>query len=174
MINAFYNFPEGNSEAISNILSHPPLNENGLIIYLNLSKILEKNKLNTLSRIIKYRLDSDPEIKIIACIKFVEHIEILSELLSNYNPIIVRGKSRNETDNYRLIIVSCGHLKCLGRPYITNQGSPQYVYFTEKFYSPFSCPTDRTRIELIYDKNNENEFYRWGRKNKDYPRFIED
>lgn len=101
MINAFYNFPEEDSEAISNILSQPPINGNGLIIFLKLYQILEKNKVNTLSRIIKSRLDSDPEIKIIACIKFVEHIEILSELLSNYNPVIVRGKSGNETDNYK-------------------------------------------------------------------------
>lgn len=160
--NGFFNFPDEDSESISNILTNLPLTKNGLINYHLLVHVIESAKINTVVRLVKSCLDSDSTAKVIVCVKFIESQEKLRFLLSEYQPFVTKLKF--PTRQHRLIIAT--------RKYLNLDTKNYHVFLT--FDTNITGLHKSTKVQLVYDKRNEKEMNIIGRRSKHYVRFIEE
>ena len=138
ILNGFFNFPEKDSQSICDVLANLPLNsKNGLLDYFRLCRNIEINKLNTIFRLVKSCLDSDPTIKVIVFVKLIENLENLSLLLTEYHPLTITSGRKEQislfnksTSEHRLLIDT---RKCLDLdiPFDDIDGNfPRHVFFT--------------------------------------------
>lgn len=158
-----FDFPEEDSQLISNALIDLPLTKNNLINYNSLCEIIEQAKINTIIRLVKSRLDSDQNVKVIVCVKFIDNVNRLVNLLTEYNPLILTSKP--STDN-RLIIATYMKFKL-------------FHHHLGNFNAFLTFGIDITtlnnlKIQFVYDKRNEKEINITGRKSRDCIRFIEE
>ena len=186
--NAFFNFPDKDSKSISNVLANLPLNSrNGLLDYFRLCESIEDKKINTIVRLVKSRLNSDPTIKVVVVVKLVENLERLSSLLSEHHPLVMTSNIKEQisifnipTSEHRLLIAT---RKCIDLqiPLDDDDGNfPRYVFLTlgidvSKLNRIFTNESkSKTTIQFIYDKENDREIVYIGRKNRNFPRFVEE
>ena len=186
--NGFFNFPDEDTRSISDIIANLSLNRrNGRLDYFRLSKDIENNKINTIFRLVKSRLDSDPTIKVVIFVKLIENLEKLNSMLFEYNPLVMTSDRKEQihifnksTSEHRLLIAT---RKCLDikLPLDDVDGNfPRHVFFTLGIdvsnlnYTFTNQSRSKTIIQFIYDKKNEKEIIYLGSKNIKCSQFIEE
>lgn len=102
----YLDFPEQDSKKLQEVLSDIPLLEQG-INYIKLIKLIEPLKLTALAELVKKSLKNETKIFII--LHFIDNLQILADLLSDYNPIIVKPNNVDFLNEKNKIFIMIRH-----------------------------------------------------------------
>lgn len=136
------------------MLANKPIARNGWPDFIKIANIIESCKIATLINLTQSILDSNPDAKVIICIKYINHMKILANELIKYNPIMITLNDFDTTKTSKLIICSRSSAKRLA-----DFGAPgQYVLFSMGMEMEIvnSAFKSGSIIRFVYDKNNRN------------------
>lgn len=140
---------------------------------------IESAKINTIARLVKQKLDGDPNCKVVVYLNYLKHIDQMVELLAKYNPLHMNGRTpknkrtemfgqfQSNDNKYRLLICN-PKVGGVGVDLDDIVGThprfmfivPTYNYINDHQATGRICRADTigtATIRFIYSKDHPNE-----------------